>query len=443
MASVAYILKAFGRTSETFISNEMYLLERLGISLRIFSLKALQGQRKHGSVVAIQSPVRFLPQATEFAEMNFAAWLWRHVPLFAAAHARVARRKPLRYLATLAEAAGMCVRYRESRWRGPRKVFVREFLQAGYIADAVQQDPDIAHLHAHFCHGATTVTMFASNLTGLPFSFTAHAKDIYLPELNPGDLLQRKLMRAEFAVTCTEANKKHLDGVSPKGAAPVYAVYHGLDTSLFRPARRRDREIPRILSVGRFVEKKGFTYLVDACAMLRDQGFAFECVVVGGADVYQEEVERRIEMHSLSARVRLQTSVTQEQLREIYAGSTIFALPCQVLDNGDRDGIPNVLAEAMAMELPVVSTAISGIPEVVRSEENGLLVPPRDAGALALALRRLLDDAPLRRRLGAAARQTILEVFDSRKNTQTLAALFAERLGARVGEESQRETVPC
>ncbi|MBL8241578.1 MAG: glycosyltransferase family 4 protein [Bryobacterales bacterium] len=423
---IGYVLKAFGRTSETFITNEIYLLEQLGVRLRVFSMKTLEGQKKHGKLGSIQSPVTYLPEAEELSDVWFAGWLWRNVPKFFQAHWRLASREAIRYARVLREALGMCWRYRPSRWAAPRKIFFKEFLQAGFIADAALADGATTHLHAHFCHGTTTVTMFASGLSGLPFSFTAHAKDIYLKELNPGDLLQRKMARAEFVVTCTGANKTHLDALRPQGAPEVQTIYHGLDTHLFAPARGERTGPPRILSVGRFVEKKGFTYLVEACALLRDRGYSFECLIVGGADAYQGRVVARIAELSLEDFVQLRTSVTQEELRDIYAESAIFALPCQILDNGDRDGIPNVLAEAMAMQLAVVSTNISGIPELVKSGENGLLVEPKDAEALAAALMRLLDDPAELDRMGVAARTTILRVFDSRRNTEVLAEHFAE-----------------
>lgn len=437
---VAYILKAYGRTSETFITNEIYLLEQLGVNLRIFSLKSLDGQKRHAVLDRISAPVTQLPQSDEFAGLSFARWLWRNAPRFAAAHCEVLRQRPAAYFGALREALGMSWRYRAGWMAWPRKVFVKEFLQAGEIACELLRDPETAHIHAHFCHGATTVAMLASRLSGLPYSFTAHAKDIYLEELNPGDLLQRKMARAEFVVTCTGANKTHLDARLPAGTAPVRAIYHGLDTSLFAPGRGpRAGQRPRILSVGRFVEKKGFTYLVEACAILRDRGVDFECVMVGGADAYLDRVRERIRELRLEGTVEIRNAVTQQQLKEIYDESTLFALPCQVLDNGDRDGIPNVLAEAMAMKLPVVSTNISGIPEIVQSGVNGILVPPKDATALADAMARVLGDTGLQRRLGEQARATILNVFDSRRNTLDLAELFWQR----VGEPARREAVAC
>ena len=434
---IAYVLKAFGRTSETFITNEIHLLESLGAKLRIFSIKRLESQRRHGVIGRITSPVIFLPEAEPVNEMGFLKWLCLVLPRFALVHLKLFSLRPLNYLLTLIEALRFCFRYRSRRFV-PKKVFVKEFLQAGYIALEAMEAGMIRHLHAHFCHGATTVTMFASRLSGLPFSFTAHAKDIYLGELNPGDLLPLKMSRAKFVVTCTGANHRHLEAMCPPHT-PLHTIYHGLDTSLFEPseeistASSSERQVPLILSVGRIVEKKGFNYLLKACHRLRRQGREFKCLIVGGADKYSETIERLIGELQLKDVVTVQSSVTQEELKRIYERATVFALPCLVTDNGDRDGIPNVLVEAMAMKLPVVSTNISGIPELVQSGVNGLLVPSKDDARLAEAIAALLDNPGLRRRLGEAARARVIHAFDSKRNSVFLKNLFVECLNAQAG----------
>lgn len=422
---IAYILKGFGRSSETFITNEIYLLEQTGLPLSVFSIRKLTGQQQHGVISRIRAPVTYLPEAAPLSEENFLLWLWRNLPGFLGSHWRLFLRRPVAWLLTLGEALGMCMRYRERFFALPRKVFFKEFLQAGYIALQVLETESIRHLHAHFCHGATTITMLASRMCGVPFSFTAHAKDIYQQDLNPGDLLPRKLKRARFAVTCTGANKTHLDRLRAPDT-PLHAIYHGLDLSLFVPSASQPepQSAPLILSVGRMVEKKGFTYLVEACRILRDQGWQFQCRIVGGIDKYTAQIKRRIEELNLADTVTLHHAVTQEELKEIYARSTLFALPCQVIENGDRDGIPNVLVEAMAMQMPVVSTNISGIPELIEDHINGLLIPQKDAAALAAAIAELLSDPALCQQLGRAARETVCREFDSQTNIQTLRALF-------------------
>jgi glycosyltransferase involved in cell wall biosynthesis len=431
---IAYILKAFPRTSETFITNEIYLLETLGLELAIFSVKRLENQKQHGNVLRIQAPITYLPEADPVNEGPFLTWLAETLPRFAKSHWLIFLKRPLAYSAALIMALKMCLRYRATASAMPKKVFFKEFLQAGYIASEVLKIKSIRHLHAHFCHGATTIAMLAGRICGLPFSFTAHAKDIYLKSLNPGDLLQRKLALASFAVTCTGANQHHLNEIRPKNAR-LHTIYHGLDISLFTPpARKSSSSIPMILSVGRFVEKKGFVYLVEACRLLADRGHRFECRIVGGRDAYFDVVQKRIDELELTDSVFLRPAVTQEELKDIYERATVFALPCLVVDNGDRDGIPNVLVEAMAMEIPVVSTDISGIPELVDSGVNGMLVSEKNPKELADAIATLLDNGDLRRRLGVEGRRKVRRLFDARENTAVLRKLFTECLAQpRVG----------
>ncbi|MBX3279757.1 MAG: glycosyltransferase family 4 protein [Acidobacteria bacterium] len=420
---IGYVLKGYPRTSETFIANEIHLLEEAGRRLVIFSLKRLEGQKRHAVVDRIKAPVIYLPEAEPMTGSRKFTWLRRNLPGFVSDHRSLFLRRPAVYLRTLVEALRMGRRYRGDRrfkWS-----YLKEFLQAGSIARFVLGSGRIAHLHAHFCHTTATVTMLASRLAGVPFSFTAHAKDIYREDMNPGDLLTVKLRNAQFAVTCTRANREYLDRLHP-APTPLHAIYHGIDLSLFAPERRdveRD-DPPLILSVGRLVEKKGFDYLVEACALLRERGRRFQCLIVGGKDEHAAVIEALIRRLDLGGIVTLQGAVTQEQLLRIYRRAAVFALPCRVMDNGDRDGIPNVLVEAMAMELPVVSTPISGIPELIESGVNGLLVEEKNACELAAGLERLLADEELGRRLGREGRMRVAEDFDAQRNIGALNALF-------------------
>lgn len=427
---IAYVMNGFPRLSETFIANEIFLLEDMGLRLRLYSVKKEDEPKTQGVVARIRAPLTYLPKATSLSGASLAGWLSRNLPAFAASHLALARRHPLRYLATLGSALAMCWKYRSGAGK-PRKVFIKEFLQAGHIANDVLEKGTVAHLHGHFCHGVATITWFASRLTGLPFSFTAHAKDIYEAALNPGDLLERKLAAARFVATCTEANAVQLRRRAPSSKV-VHTIYHGLDTAYFAPDEAAAPSLPVILSVGRFVEKKGFRYLVEACAQLKAEGQLFVCVIVGEKGDAYEAIQRLVEERDLGDVVRLQNAVTQEELREIYRRARVFALPCQVTDSGDRDGIPNVLAEAMAMGVPAVSTRVSGIPELVQDGVHGLLVESRDADALADALRRVLADPELHRRLARAGRARICECFDSRRTTLALKALFEQAIGIEV-----------
>lgn len=426
---IAYILKGYPRLSETFIANEIHLLEQMGLSLRLYSVKAGERTKVHGVVRRIRAPVNYLPEVGSISACSLPRWLKDNFGAFAGAHAGVLRRRPLGYLRALGSALAMSWRYRNGSLLKPRKVFIKEFVQAGAIAADLLENPGVRHLHGHFCHGATTITWYVSRMTGLPFSFTAHAKDIYQKKLNPGDLLRRKLKAASFVATCTGANHAHLKEVCPD-CQVVHTIYHGLDTDCFAPPHDKqacDRP-PLVLAVGRFVEKKGFAFLVEACAQLRSEGLSFTCMIVGEKDGDYDRITKMIAEAGLQDVVALKGAVSQEELREIYAGADLFVLPCQVMDDGDRDGIPNVLAEAMAMGIPVVSTAISGIPELVENGRDGLLVPERNSAALAHAMRQLLQSPQRRAELGDRARARICDVFDSHKTTLRLKELFVRAI---------------
>jgi len=311
---------------------------------------------------------------------------------------------------------------------------VKEFLQATALADRLRRTPDVRHLHAHFCHGTATVAWLASMISRIPFSFTAHARDLYQPSLNPGGLLRRKIAAARFAVTCTEANRRYLAAIA--AGVPVHCVYHGLNADLARllaaapgAPTARDQSI-RALGVGRLVPKKGFDVLVEACALVRAQGVAVKATIVGDQGAHEAEVRRRITARGLADAVQLAGPLGQAALLDEYLRATVFCLPCRVAEDGDRDGIPNVLIEAMACGLPVVTTAVSGIPELVVDGVNGLLVPPEDPAALAEAMVRLHRDPDLARRLGGAAEAAVRQRFDGERLAAHLALLFRPAVAA-------------
>jgi len=433
-SEIAYIMKEYPRLSETFIMNEIALLEKMGLAIRVFSVKKpLAASKQHAPADRVRSTVQYLPSATSLSGSHLLGWLGGNLPKFIKSHLHLLRRAPWAYLSTGIQMVQMTLRYRSGFFKKPKKTFIKEFLQAGYIAQQVLASGRVGHLHGHFCHGSTTITMFVSRLTRIPFSFTAHAKDIYLSTLNPGDLLERKIKEARFVVTCTAANQSYLSKIG-QGNHTIHTIYHGLETGEFKP-RESAAPIqgkPVILSVGRFVEKKGFVSLVKACQTLKERGYEFQCRIVGEADDQSEVIEYLIRDLKLEKHVLITGGVTQEELRTIYAECTLFVLPCQIVNNGDRDGIPNVLVEAMAMGIPVISTAISGIPELIDHGINGLLVPQKDDAALANALEIYLKDPDLRARLGQAGRKKVCAHFDSEKTNRALKDLFVSCL-ERVG----------
>ena len=432
--TVGYVLRGYPRLSETFIASELLRVEQAGVPLRLFVAKPVE-DRERGLrdpiVDAIRVQPERLPDATTLTKPLH---LWRRADLapFMPSLKRVARRRPRGLLRTLATAGAQALRDRRTRFSGPRKIYIKELLQAIALADRVIEAPEIRHLHAHFAHGTTTITWHAARIAGVSFSFTGHARDIYAEHLNPKGWLRRKLLAARFVVTCTEANVRHLRAIAPE--ADIHLVYHGLNAEFTRllqapqPRAGSDGEL-RVLAVGRQVAKKGFDVLVDACAVLRRRGVPFKAAIVGQEDKHSPAVRERIAAHGLEREIRLPGPMGQHDLLREYRSASALCMPSRLLPD-DRDGIPNVLVEAMAAGTPVIASAVSGIPELVQDGVNGLLVAPEDPEALADTLLRLHDDPGLATTLAHRGRKTVAERFDGSSAAGTLAALFRSAVRA-------------
>jgi glycosyltransferase involved in cell wall biosynthesis len=396
------LVKIYPKLSETFILEEVLGLERLGLSLRLYALAPATDAITHPAVSRVQAPLVVVPASPR-----------GHLAAFAARHGRLLAGAPLRYLSTLAHAAG----------RGLQGL--ADFARAGWLAVQLRDD-GVAHLHSHFIALPADIAALVARLLGLPFSISAHAKDIYLSALPD---LQRRLMAARFTVTCTEANRRVLAEVAPRAA--VHRMYHGVDHALFHPAQRRlASTVPLIVSVGRLRDKKGLDCLIDACALLRDRGLAFACEIVGYGEE-QARLQAQIERLGLAAQIRLVGKLAREQVIERYARAALYVQPSRISADGDRDGIPNVLLEAMAMGLPVVATRVSGIPELVEDGVSGLLVEADQPAALADAMARLLATPSLCSDLGCRARDTVTAQFDNDHNLRLLCGLLQQAAGTR------------
>ncbi len=416
--TIGFILKGYPRLSETFILNEILLLERLGFKLHLIAMRNPGETAVHESVKQVRARVTYIPD-----------YFWPFFFAFIKANVKLWWRKPGVYWAAFSFALLRSLRQFSSST-------IKRFAQAAYLVEnhvyaksgSRFESITLAHLHAHFSHGPTTVAFFASWLTGLTYSFSAHAKDIYLQE---HDFLRAKIAGARFVVTCTEFNKKHLQAVGGN-AAPVFRCYHGLNVDAFIvPVKTRVPGAANILSVGRFVPKKGFPILIEALHRLRQQGLTFHCDIVGSGPM-KEELLQQIKSLGMSACVKLVAPMPQNELLEYYRSADLFALACEVQEDGDRDGIPNVLVEAMAMAIPSVSTAISGIPELVQDGVNGLLVPEKNSAALAEAIGTLLRQPELAERIGLAGRAKVEEEFDALRNVEKIGMLLR---GARSGQK--------
>jgi len=243
---------------------------------------------------------------------------------------------------------------------------------------------------------------------------TAHANDIYVKP----ELLDLKFSQARFVATCTGYNRSHIEKEFHLNGK-LHCLYHGLELEEYQPQFNASAEIPLITAVGQLKEKKGFAYLLEACHILKENGYNFHCKIIGEGPL-QSALEQKIQELSLDDRVTLCGALPHESVIDQMKSSTMFVLPCVTGSDGDRDGIPNAILEAMAMKLPVISTIHSGIPEVITDGVNGLLVAPADHEALAQAIARLLDEPQLGRQMGERGRQTVDENFDARRNASRL-----------------------
>ena len=407
--TLGMILKGYPRISETFISNEILLLEEQGFRIRIFSMRSPREPFTHASVRRIRARVDYLPET--IISKRLPALVWHNL--------RLARQAPARYAAALKAAW--------RRWRRTRKsATVKHLLQAGYLCRKLLPGSGCRHLHAHFAHSPASVAFFSHLLSGLPFSFTAHAKDIYTS--NPRQLAE-KAAAAKFVATCTDFNRRHLTGIVDGSRTPVHLAYHGIDTALFRAQGSREAARPpyEIFTVARLTPKKGLPTVYRALRRLKDAGIAFRHTLIGDGE-QKAEIEALRHRLELATATRLLGTRPHEDVCRHFRQADLFVLGCEQAANGDRDGIPNVILESLAMGVPVVATAFSAIPEVIRSAENGLLVTPGHPDAMAAAMRRALEDLPLRRKMIANGLETVQSRFDNRKLVKGLAALYAQHL---------------
>ena len=398
--TVSVVLKGYPRLSETFIAQEIRGLEQRGLNLIIHSLRHPTDPDIHPIHREILAPVNYLPE-----------YLYR---------------EPLRVLRAASAVRGRPGFSKALRtwWRDLVQDFtpnrVRRFGQAMVLAHEL---PDsVSHLYAHFMHTPASVTRYAAMITGLGWSCSAHAKDIWT---SPDWEKAEKLADCQWLVTCTQTNRDHLAALAPQEDR-VDLVYHGLDLERFSPpegkSEKGDATAVTILSVGRAVEKKGYDDLLDALARLPGE-LPWRFVHIGGG-VLQDRLRKRALKLGISDRISWLGLQSQEEVLRHYRSAHLFALACRVARNGDRDGLPNVLMEAMSQELPVVATAVSAIPELISSQEVGLLVPPGDPEAMAGALEKMITDGDLRQALGRAGALHVRSVFGCQAGLDRLVEKF-------------------
>lgn len=396
---LAYLLKKFPRLSETFVLNELLGQEALGRRLHVYSRRPRDPEPLHPQFARLAAAIEVLPPSSEIDP-----WSELFGPeadeLLPRVRALVAALRPLGHARLPSLIAEALLLRRRTRELGVR------------------------HVHVHFATDSAITARCLAALGGPSYSITAHAKDIYRDTVS-ARVLDDLVMHAAFVVTVCDANVAHLRSlVSPRAAARVRRLYNGIDLTLFRrPAL--ERKPGRILSIGRLVEKKGFDVLVDAFALLAARGVAFEGVIAGDGED-RASIAARIAERGLGAQVHMTGPVDQDAVRRLMHESTLFCLPCKIGADGNRDALPTVLLEALAAELPCVSTPVSGVPEILDHGRAGVLVPENDAAATADALQQLLADRPRADALAARGLIHAVEHFDVRRTSRALGAWFDE-----------------
>jgi glycosyltransferase involved in cell wall biosynthesis len=404
---IAYVLWHYPILSETFIRRELRALRALGLDI----------------IVVADAP--------ELVEPDAAAPIGDVVYLEPLDRRRLRRtlRQFMRRPGALFDR-GVFV---ASRKYGHRKLLgddIRVLREAVHLA-GVLREQGVTHVHAPWADRHAFLALVAARLADATFSLNLRAHDIHSSQF--AFAIAEKIAAARFAVTNSRYNRDHLIALAgPVVRERVHVIYNGLDLERFVPGERRREpgRVPRLLAVGRLVQQKGFDWLLEACALLRDRGVEFECHIIGGAAVPDESsafVRLQVQQRRLGLdQVRFLGPQPLSTVLDAYAQADVFVLPCVVTPDGGHDVTPNALLEAMAMSLPVVSTPVGAIPEIVDNGANGLLVPPMDAEALAAAVERLLGDPELCERLGAAARTKIEERFDISRNALRYAELFRD-----------------
>ncbi len=409
---IVYVLDSFPLLSQTFVLQEILELQRQGLSLRVFSLfKPAKGELATGTWGG-QIPITYVSHGSKLSLLIMMLQQFFKTPR------RFLRTAVLTFI-----------------HHHPRPALA--YLCYGVCIAQQIEHQGVDHLHAHFAMGATSVAQVVSLLTDIRYSFMTHAYDIYLARRST---LAYKMRAAHFVATCSIYNQHYQQELVDQDTGKrIHCLYVGLNLDLFPPDipdSLHSGKPPLILAVCRLIEKKGLLYLLEACRILNERGYSFQCRIAGEGP-QRALLEQKIRELALTDCVELAGAASHEQVIVMYQQATVVALPCVVAASGDRDGIPNVLMEAMYMRVPVISTPVSGIPELIVAKHNGLLVPPRESIALASALARLLDDPSLRKRLAAAGRETIRERFDLAKNAQLLIAWFANTSSERSSGDSQ------
>jgi glycosyltransferase involved in cell wall biosynthesis len=392
MTQFAYVFERFPSYVQTFCYREIAELDRQGEAPPIFSIRTPDKEPPQDWDEKIVARVQYLPGE----------------PQLVGEIERTLKRKERNQ--EIVELV--------AEW-GRRSDFLRLY-QAIYVGSRLQK-LGINHVHAHFAGMAARTAFWINKFFGVPFSFTAHANDIFVPQEFEIDL--GKLIGAASAIVAvSDYATNFLKERFSANAAKIHRVYNGLDLARFKRADFVNT-VPTIVSIGRLIDKKGFADLIRACDLLKKRGHDFRCEITGEGPL---ENNLRTQIADLKSQVNLAGPKTQAQIVQQLAEASVFALPCVADPDGARDNLPTVIMEAMAAGLPVVSTTVGGIAEMVVRSETGFLVEPHNPVALADAIEKVIVDPALARRLGQAGYERAQQLFSIERNVRELRELLLQ-----------------
>jgi glycosyltransferase involved in cell wall biosynthesis len=392
MPEIAYLFERFPSFGQTFCYREVAELERQGTKVHVYSIRRPVDEPKQDWDEELVGRVHYLPEESA---------LVREVD------------RALRE-GKVSPAAREAI----EKW-GRQTDFLRLY-QAVYVGMRLRQDA-LQRLHAHFAGMAARTAYWIDRFFGIPYSFTAHANDIFAPwdfAISLANLIQN----AAAAVTVSDYSAGLLKERFPESAGKIHRVYNGVDPAQFHPADFGSG-VPAIVSIGRLIEKKGFADLIEACRLLKPRGRPFACEIIGEGPL-EGALRAQIAAAGLESCVKLAGPLTQSEIVSRLAFATIFALPCMREPGGGMDNLPTVIMEAMAAGLPVISTGLGGIPEMIEHEKNGELVPEHDPAAICAALERLIADPARARKFGDRGREMAREKFSIEANVKKLRTLL-------------------
>lgn len=405
MKNLAYLHSFFPRLSATFIYREVLELNRRGINTVNYSLrKPAPSEFSHEAFELYVNTCYLLP-------VPLTGLLRSHISFLVT--------KPVRYFTALVKMLTGTHKKNSDRVRS-----LMHFGEGVFLASRMVEDK-ISHIHAHYASQPASVARVVHLLTGIPYSLSGHAHDIWHDQLQ----LPQKLSEVEFAVCCSEFGRQGLINQATEDVShKVHLVYHGIDVRKFvPPGNMHIRNKNTLLSIGRLTAQKGFPYLLQAIRKLKDQGVNVRCQLIGEGE-QRQQLEEMIDQLGVSEQVQLLGAVTQEKIIDYYHSAWIFVLPCVDTLDGNRDGIPNVLMEAMACGLPVITTDNSGQPELVINNECGIIVHPCAADELAQAIKRLCEDNELWKNIQKYGRERVESYFDNRNTILPLLDLFEKHV---------------